>query len=366
MVKEAINKLNKLKKLIEKYDWLLAIVVSLAVIAIGFFIGWYNNKIIPSYGNPHFLTISSNPLKILSNWDGPDYLYIAQHGYVLAKNTGFFPLYPILIRAFHYVFRSYLWSGLIVSWTFMVGAIYYYLQIAKEIKIVNTKLDSFKALVVFIFMPTGVFLFAAYGMSLVCMLGFASVYFSLKKKWYFSAILLALAAAAHPLGVLFIILDALILLSKKVSLSKIVGTIIGGCLGLIGYMIYLYFAFNNALSFVKEQQNVHGWMAGHYLTLITSTNFFNALFFVLVVLSVIYFIKKNPSFSLFSVLFLLIPIIGGQWGGFNRYVLIDFTIPLMIYDYLKNKAYLYTSTVILLVVFWTYTLLQYTGGYIGS
>ena len=366
MVKETKNKLAQLGKLIEENDWLLAIIAGILVIAVGFFVGWYNNKIIPTYDNLHFLTTSSNPLRILSNWDGPDYLSIAKNGYMAAKSTSFFPLYPLFIRAFHYVFRSYLWSGLMVSWVCMVGAIYFYLQIARETGIVKSSQESFKALVVFLFIPTGVFLFAAYGMSLVCMLGFASVYFALKKRWYLVAILLMLAAAAHPLGVLFIIFDTIILLSNRVSLLKIAATFITGCLGLLGYMVYLYVAYDNALGFVKQQQKVHGWLGGHYLTLITSTNFLNAMFYILVILSVLYFIKKRPSFAFFSALFLLIPIIGGQWGGFNRYVLIDFTIPLMIYDYLKNKVYLYTSTTILLVIFWTYTLLQYAGGYIGS
>jgi hypothetical protein len=70
------------------------------------------------YG-PHSFTI------LWERWDWLRYQGIAQHGYDLSQRHGssiaFFPGYPIMLRAVQTVFRSYVYSGLLIS--FVTGAI---------------------------------------------------------------------------------------------------------------------------------------------------------------------------------------------------------------------------------------------------
>lgn len=361
-----LRNLHWLKKQLEKNQLLLALVVVLAVALLGTWLGWYNDKIIPVKQGAGYAYRSSDPLRVLSNWDGPDYIAIAQHGYTNVSSTNYFPLYPMLIRAGYYIVRSYLVSAVIVAWACLIGAVYFYIGIAKHIGVVKNSSEIFRASLTFLFLPTAVFLFATYPMSLVAMLGLGSVYFALKKRWGLTAILLLLATTSHILGLFFLVLSVLILIESNLPTKKIISTVSVGMLGTLLFMIYLYYKYNDILSFIKSQHSVHGWLGTNYYRLLITTDVLNIVFCLLILLAAIYYWSRRKSFSIFVGLFLLIPLVGGQWGGFNRYILIAFPIPLMLFDYLKHRVNLYISATTILVVLWAYTLLQYAGGYIGS
>lgn len=141
-----------------------------------------------------------------------------------------------------------------------------------------------------------------------------------------------------------------------------------GSLGLIAYMAYLFNKFNHPLAFITAQES-HGWVQIHqgYIHNLESTfSILNIFFVALLVLSVIYWWSRRKSFAIYSLAFLLIPIAGGQFGGFNRYTLMAFPIQFMLYEKLRNKPLAYALVLSVFSVLWTYTLLQYAGGYTGS
>jgi hypothetical protein len=119
------------------------------------------------------------------------------------------------------------------------------------------------------------------------------------------------------------------------------------------------------LEFLKSQTHIHGWLRANYLNLLLSTSYLNAFLAGLLIIAAVYFWDKRKSFSIYSLLFLLIPLVGAKWGGFNRYVIMAFPIPIMVYQFFKNKQ-AYVWVVMLTAIFWTYTLLQYAAGFISS
>jgi hypothetical protein len=62
----------------------------------------------------------------------------------------------------------------------------------------------------------------------------------------------------------------------------------------------------------------------------------------------------------------LIPAVGHQYGGFNRYVLMAFPLQLMAFEVLRKKTDLLYLTLIVMSSVWAYLVVQYVGGYIGS
>ena len=92
----------------------------------------------------------------------------------------------------------------------------------------------------------------------------------------------------------------------------------------------------------------------------------NILFLVLILVSGIYWWSRNKSFAIYSLLFLLIPILGKQFGGFSRYVLMDFPIQLMLYGYFRKRKFGYSVCICLTTVLWAYFLFQFAGGYTGG
>lgn len=360
------SRINKVIDVTKRNDLCVALFLGLVVIIVGTWLGWYNNTIIPLYPNPHFHYLSSNPLKLLSNWDGPDYINIAKHGYQNILNASFFPFYPLLIRGFYYVVRSYLMSALFISWASLVGAIYFFIKLVKQLGLATSQSGSATAVLFWLLFPTGVFLIATYTSSLYALLALSSIYFALNRRYWLSGGLLFLATLTHITGVFVVVLDLLILFEQKLPLKKIAATAIIGFAGIGTFAMYSWLHLHDIFAFVKSQHQIHGWLHFDYTSLFTTTDYLNALFVLMLLASAVYFWSRRKSFAIYALLFLLIPLVGGIWGGFNRYVLTAFPIPLMIYGLVKEKRFLMTLILVLSVMLYTYTLLQYAGGYIGS
>jgi hypothetical protein len=58
--------------------------------------------------------------------------------------------------------------------------------------------------------------------------------------------------------------------------------------------------------------------------------------------------------------------VGGQFGGFERYCLMAFPVPLMLYSFFRQKTTAYSIIIAISAIFWTYFLFQFSGGYIGG
>jgi Gpi18-like mannosyltransferase len=361
--------IRRYKKQVVKRDLLLAIVIGLSIIIVGVFFGWYNNKVIPI--NPatsaRYTMEPSNPLEFMSNWDGPNYLTIARHSYQTVNNTNFFPLYPVFIRLVADVIGSYLDSALLIAWLSLIGAIYFYLKILKRVYKIDDNLEAVRGLLFFILFPTAVFFLATYTESLFAFLALGAVYYAFQKKLLAVALFTLLCTATHITGIFVLVLIILLLREEKVKLKNIAATAIVGSLGLLSYMYYLNQTFRRPLAFISSQKQ-HGWLSvsSKYSSLIGSIDFFNGLFIILLILTVIYWWNKRKSFSIYSFLFLLVPIVGKQFGGFNRYVLMAFPAQLMLYSYLRNRRLAYSVILVVFAISWAYFLLQYAAGYVGG
>jgi Gpi18-like mannosyltransferase len=357
--------LNKAKEFILKKDAYIAITITVLLILGGVFLGWYNNRVVPVNAAPsaRYTLEPGNSLSFMSNWDGPNYIAIATHGYTDMSQTNFFPVYPLLIHILNQVISSPLDCALLISWVSLVGLIYFYLKIV-NILFKKTGVEAIRASLLFLLFPTAIFFLATYTESLFAFLALGSIYFALQKKSLPAAALALPMSATHITGVFVLVLIGLILWEEKAKLSHAVATVITGSLGLIGYMIYLESKFKRPFSFITSQKS-HGWLANNYAGL-SGIGLFNIIFIVLIILSAIYWWRKRISLSIYSLLFLLIPIVGQQFGGFNRYVLMVFPVPLMLYDFLRKRPNLYIAVIVLTSLSWAYFLFQYAGGYVGG
>jgi Gpi18-like mannosyltransferase len=252
-----------------------------------------------------------------------------------------------------------------VSWFSLIGSVYFYIKIIKRLFGLKDNQEALRGLMFFILFPTAVFLLATYTESLFAFLALGSIYFALKKN-YLAAGLFALACSAtHITGMFVVLLMAMILLEEHVKKSKIVLAFAVGIVGLVSYMYFLWDRFGQPLAFITSQEG-HGWLKYGDARLINSIDLFNVIFIVLLIISVVYWRQRRKSFSVYSMLFLLIPLIGKQFGGYNRYVLMAFPLQLMLYNYLRHKKIGYVFAIALISISWSYFLFQYAGGYIGG
>ncbi len=361
------KKFKIIYKYVVEHKLVLAVSISIIIIVTGVFLGYENNKVVPinPAASSHYLLEPHNPLSFMSNWDGPDYLNIAKYGYKSIIQTNLFPMYPILVRLFNFIVPSLLISALLLSWLCLVIAIYFYLKIIEILFKPKNNLESLKAVLLFILFPTGIFLLATYSESLFMASALAAIYFAYKRKYLLAGLISILTTATHPNGVFLAILVGLILYEQKMNFKKIILSIAIGGLGLLGYMAFLYIKFSNAFAFVNAQKK-NGWLQFNVNNYTVEVGWLNIIFFILIITSAIYWWSRHKSFSIYSILFLVVPILGGQFGGFNRYVLAAFPLQIMLYDRYRNKPYGYAICLSLSSILWAYFVFQYAGGYVGG
>jgi Gpi18-like mannosyltransferase len=362
------KKVSELSQFVINNDKLLSLTIVVLVIIAGVFFDWYNNKIIPSYASTsfHYTQEQNNPLSFMSNWDGPDYLSIAHSGYISPSDTNLFPLYPLIIKGVNFVIPSLLDSALLISWLCLIGAVYFYLKISKVVFNIKFNTEAVRSALFFILFPTGVFLIATYPESLFAFLALGSIYSALQNKYLAAGIFAMFATATHVTGILLLVLIGLILLEQKQKVSKVLAAVFIGSLGLVGYICFLWARFNMPFAFINSQVGQHGWLDNRLGNLLTTIDVFNLVFMILLILSMFYWWRKKKSFVVYSFLYLMIPIIGRQFGGFNRYMLLAFPVQLMLYGYLRDKKVGYLLFSVIISMAWMYFTLQYAAGYIGG
>lgn len=346
----------------------LAAAIAVVVITLGVSLGWHNNQTIPVNITPelHYTVEPGNPLSFLSNWDGPGYLNVAQYGYPSYIQAGLFPFYPMLIHVVHLAVPSPLDSGLLIAWLSFVVAIYFYIKLVKRLYDVKDVSNILQAVTFFVLFPTAIFYFATYTESLFAMLSLAAIHFAFDRRYVLASFLLLLSTATHITGVFVVVFVALILLEQKVRLRRVIFSVIVGSAGLLAYTLYLLIHLHDAFAFLRSQTQVNEWMQHGFVSLVEKTQYFNAVFVILLIISAFFWWRRRRSFAVYSALFLLIPLLGRQYGGFNRYVLVAFPMQLMLYEFFRNRKAAFPYAAALMAVIWTYFLLQYAGGYIGS
>ena len=361
------TRLLKIYKILEKNTFLFSISITVLIVLFSIGLSMEFNKLVPLNPDPlaHYLLEPQNPLKFLANWDGPLYLKIAKTGYGDISLTKFLPLYPILIHYLNLIIPSALISALLISWVCLVFSIYFYLKIIDILFSSKGNFNKLNYLIFYIFFPSAIFFIATYSESLFAFLALGATYFALNKRYLLAGLFSSLFLVTNTYGFLTVFFIFLILVEQRQKLAKIASFLVLSSLGIVSYSIYLWNKFNSPLAFILSQKN-NGWLNGNYHELINSFNIFSLVFIFLLILGAFYWFRKRKSFALYLLSFLLIPIIGNQFGGFNRYVLMAFPLQFMAYDYLKDKPILKKGCLIILIVTWTYFTLQYGGGYIGG
>lgn len=280
------------------------------------------------------------------NFDGVHYLYLSQHSYSADGLHVFFPVYPILIKVFSFLFGSPLISALIVSNISFVFAICLFYVFVKQN--FSEKTARWACLFLACF-PTSFFFGAVYTESL------------------FFALLLTALMHSGPLGMLasFIaggtrLIGSLLLpafaLSRKFWLAGLASV-----LGLVLYMTFLWWAYQKPLGFLTSQSLFKNARASSLSTLITPPQVmwrylkiftsadptapayklaafeFGSFIFAVTILLLITFKKKYPRpWIIFSWLSFILPTLSGTFSSMPRYILLVFPIYIYLAE-IKNS-----------------------------
>lgn len=242
--------MKNLKKYLLVTSLFLVVVIFLANIS-----GYYV-KMHPSGGFPYSEYASReklpNFLRFLTNFDGTQYLIIAESGYFTYQQA-YFPLYPLLAS----VIGRYLLLGntplalILISFVSFVISLWLLGKIFADREFEEMRVNPYLILL----LPGSFFFVSAYTESLFLMLFLASIWLARSKNNVFSLITSTLLGLTRLIGV-FTALVIFTVTIKNGKLSKYTPVVLslGPLLGLLAYMAYLYMTTGDPLAFVSSQK----------------------------------------------------------------------------------------------------------------
>ncbi|HSW90147.1 MAG TPA: mannosyltransferase family protein [Patescibacteria group bacterium] len=193
-----------------------------------------------------FLLINNHPLtgEILRSrfgaWDGNHYIEISKQGYVTEGDAlnfiVFYPLYPLLIRAFTFGFLdSYIAAVLVTVVSSVLGHTFFYMTLRK---LGFSFWKSFRIMLLFFVNPATVYFSHIYTEGLFLCLTSISLWFLVNKKWWQAALFGFFGSLTRLVGIIFAVpygISALQHARKK----QLFVAILAGVLILAGFGVYL-------------------------------------------------------------------------------------------------------------------------------
>lgn len=313
-------------------------------------------------GNLVYHTAGPAPLEIWARWDAEWYLLIAERGYrsadhfmnggaarddrrvayTAADTTGFFPLYPLLIRALSWVGPSSLAAGVLISNAALLMALWLLRDLVRRDHGEEAATASCWILLCF---PTSLFLSAVYAESLMlaCLLG-ALRAARIERPWL-AGILGGLCALSRPTGILVVIpLFDELLRSPRRQGARASGAR-AAALGLpfaalFGYMLYCREAFGAWAPFLERQARWRGAVSGPWRAFaryLESPRLHDAhhstIDLVLAVLLVaslpLLYLRLRRSYALYATAAILVPLTSTLWS-FSRFAATIFPIHVLL------------------------------------
>lgn len=306
-----------------------------------------------------------NPISLHAKWDSFWYLDIAQNGYSFKgaeklSNIVFLPLYPFLIKiTSFFVMKDLILTGWILSSIFLLLALLYLFKLVKEF---HPEINPYLPIFFLLIFPTAFFLNAVYTESLFLFLSLAAFYYSLKKKFLWAGIFGFFASLTRITGaLLFIPFLWEYFKSHNFNLTRSLNPkllpIFLVPVGTLSFFLYHYFKFNDFFLFFKVE-NWWGRMfklnKDHFLLFSNPAivNFCLDVFFIIFVLTILYFVfkKLRTSYGLYMLVTLTIILSTGTFMSVGRYILVLFPIYILLAS-IKNQylqqSWIFISTLLL-------------------
>ncbi len=214
------------------------------------------------FQNPHYC------LMVWYHWDAVSYANVAERGYLLLRDTVFFPLFPLLQHVLGTVlgatFEAYYAAGLLLA------NLFFYLALVVFYSLLGEEFDptvARNALVFLSFYPFTLFFFAGYAESLFILLCLL-VFFLLRREepvyWWWAGLAGFLAALTRPTGIVLVI-PFLVLALQRAHKQRLEGRFSwlralnmlapSLCIvaGILVYMAYLGLVKGNPIAFSTQQ-----------------------------------------------------------------------------------------------------------------
>lgn len=398
-----ILKQNYIKKLLIWRVWLF-----LPILIASLYLPFRENSLFTTLWQyvPKYQVVENQLIYPWSNFDGVHYIAIASRGYI---NEGrFLPLFPIIIKTITFPLSFLLeikpygpatfWTSLLLSNLFFLLAIHY---LYKLLRLDYKKEIVIKTILLLIVFPTSFFFISVYTESLFLLLSVLSIFSARNRQWSRAICFAMLLTITRLPGVLVTLPLLYEFITKEIKVNKInevkkfftLSNIIKLLpfllipLPLIGYSYFNYLKWQDPLFFIHahdlgNSRSVSSFVfplvtVYRYLKIFLTVNFRQYEFWVamiefisllLATFGVIFsYVKKiRPSYQLFSLALLSLPLLSGTLSGFPRYLILAFPLFIGVTVSLKKHTRLFKLTLFISIVLQAILLMLFSRGWYVS
>lgn len=352
-----------------------------------------------------FLAQHISPWHLLMQWDANYYYNIATQGYT--TTTAFFPLYPILIWLFSFLF-SPLNAGLFISYIFLSLTVWYIYRLFKH---ESDSQFSFKIIALLLLAPCGFFFASLYTESLFLFFLVTFFYYLKEKRWLIASLMGTGAVLTRNVGVFLIPVyitalyvsensSPLLVFQKFKDLIFSFTRSISGLLrkkefyyvlliplGLSIFCFYTLFTFHDFLKFIHDQKmwadvrtymfpwqsiprlielyTSKSWEVNIYGFLVSGVFEFGSALLTLVA-TIYWIIKKQWPYAVLCLLNTLIFFSMFPMASVNRYMLVILPVFIFIIELTERRMWLFLTILAFSIVLFTLNLrLFVVGTWIG-
>lgn len=317
-----------------------------------------------------FVILSSTVLfrvsldNVFLRWDAGHFIAISEFGYREEAQYAFFPLFPLIVGFLSNISRlDFIYVALFLNLNFLFLGLFF---LNKLILRDFNRETSKRAIFLLLVFPFSFYYFFSYSESLFLFLSVACFYYLRRHKFLTASLLISLAGATRLIGLVLLVPLFIELLGSNEKKYKQLFFILIGGLGFLSYCIFLYSKTGNPLMFLASEGF---WQRGVSLPDVAIINSFSKVFhevewyyffiylgeFMCLViglgLSLRSFRVLRPSYSWYSLLSLLVPLVSGSLTSLPRFLSVLFPV-FIILSLIKNKIFfrLYVTFSVLLLV----------------
>lgn len=300
---------------------------------------------------------ASQLLNAWSHWDAGWYLSIVKSGYNLASsNTAFFPLYPLLVKIFSFIFGIKLAAYLVNTFALFGTLVGLY----KLVKIDLDDQTAWRAIYYFLLFPTAVFLTAYYGEITFLFFAVWTFYFTRKQNWRtaaFFGFFAGLARIEATALLIFMVYEYLYSVKFNLKNIKLVSLYcLSPFLGISAYAVYLQLKFGDFLLFLKSHSawdrtltlpwdTIGDYIYTFFQFNIATSHYYLArsfdLGFLIALLTIgCYMILKfRISYGLFVIFISLMTTLTSTLSSTTRKALVTFPVIILLAKHGKNQVF---------------------------
>ena len=293
------------------------------------------------------------PLSIWARWDAEWYLLIAERGYGAddafvglpvnyrsGDDSGFFPLYPLLIRAVSVPGPSPLAAAILVSnLALLLAAALLWDLVRRD----RSEDEARRAVWLLLSFPTSFFLSAVYAESLLLATTLAAVRWARAGRPLAAGAMAALASVARPTGVLAL-LPVVFELGRDgtagARLRRVGAALVPPAVALGGWLAFCHARFGEWAPFVARQERWRGAMSGPWRAFVryfespeihgahhSTIDFIVA---ALLVLSIPWMFRRlRRGDAVYGAVAILLPLGSTLWS-FSRFASVVYPLPMLL------------------------------------